>query len=55
MTRGKSPGRDGLSAEHFQNGGVHLARVLALFFNLCIDHSYLLDVLVKTIVPSSDR
>ncbi|RVE40308.1 hypothetical protein evm_015042 [Chilo suppressalis] len=50
MTRGKSPGHDGLSVEHLQNGGVHLPRVLAMFFLLCLNHSYLPNKLTYTIV-----
>lgn len=42
MQRGKSPGHDGLSIEHFKYAGVHLPRVLSMIFNLCIGHSYLL-------------
>nr|XP_053608905.1 uncharacterized protein LOC128674418 [Plodia interpunctella] len=50
MTRGKSPGHDGLSIEHLQHAGLHLNRVLAMFFSLCFGHSYLPDSLIKTIV-----
>lgn len=50
MTRGKSPGHDGLSIEHFNHAGAHLPRVLALLFNLCIRHSYLPPNLMKTLV-----
>lgn len=50
MTRGKSPGHDGLSIEHLQNAGVHLPRVLSMFYSLCISHSYLPHELMKTIV-----
>jgi hypothetical protein len=50
MQRGKSPGHDGLSIEHFKHAGVHLSRVLALFFTLCLGHSYLPEALMRTIV-----
>jgi endonuclease/exonuclease/phosphatase family metal-dependent hydrolase len=50
MSRGKSPGHDGLSIEHLQHAGSHLARVLAMFFSLCVSHSYLPDELMKTLV-----
>ncbi|CAK1598235.1 unnamed protein product [Parnassius mnemosyne] len=50
MKRGKSPGHDGLSIEHFKYAGVHLPRVLAMFFNLCLCHSYLPEALMRTIV-----
>lgn len=50
MRRGKSPGHDGLSIEHLKYAGVHVPRVLSMFFNMCISHSYLPDDLMKTIV-----
>lgn len=50
MSRGKSPGHDGLSIEHFQYAGVHITRLLSLLFNSCIKHSYLPEDLMKTIV-----
>lgn len=50
MTRGKSPGHDGLSVEHLQNAGQHLPRVLALLYTICIRHSYLPMELMRTIV-----
>ncbi|KAG7313465.1 hypothetical protein JYU34_000594 [Plutella xylostella] len=50
MSRGKSPGHDGLSIEHLQYAGVHLPRVLALFYTHCIRHAYLPEELMKTIV-----
>lgn len=50
MARGKSPGHDSLSIEHVQNAGVHLPRILALLFNLCLSHSYLPAEMMKTIV-----
>ncbi|XP_060804982.1 uncharacterized protein LOC106137462 [Amyelois transitella] len=50
MTRGKSPGHDGLSIEHLKYAGVHLPRVLALFFNFCLSHSYLPEDLMRTLV-----
>ncbi|KAL0830419.1 hypothetical protein ABMA28_002596 [Loxostege sticticalis] len=50
MTGGKSPGHDGLSVEHLRHAGVHLPRVLAMFFTLCLSHSYLPHNLMKTIV-----
>ncbi|KAG7306355.1 hypothetical protein JYU34_008979 [Plutella xylostella] len=50
MVRGKSPGHDHLSIEHLQCAGVHLPRVLAMFYNLCLSHSYLPSEMMKTIV-----
>ncbi|XP_050561669.1 uncharacterized protein LOC126912652 [Spodoptera frugiperda] len=50
MVRGKSPGHDDLSIEHLKYGGVHLPRVLALLFNLCLSHGYLPDDLMHTVV-----
>lgn len=40
MKRGKSPGHDGLNIEHLKYAGVHLPRVLVMFYNLCISHCY---------------
>ncbi|XP_045537877.1 uncharacterized protein LOC123721879 [Papilio machaon] len=50
MTRGKSPGHDGLSVEHLQHAGPHIARVLAMFYSLCMCHSHLPTDLMRTIV-----
>lgn len=50
MVRGKSPGHDGLSIEHLQHAGIHLPRVLCMFLNLCISHSYLPEKLMRTTV-----
>ncbi|KAL0881850.1 hypothetical protein ABMA27_001625 [Loxostege sticticalis] len=50
MTRGKSPGHDGLSIEHFRYAGPHLPRLLGLLFTLCIRHSYLPKELMKTVI-----
>ncbi|XP_026333229.1 uncharacterized protein LOC113240194 [Hyposmocoma kahamanoa] len=50
MERGKSPGHDGLSIEHLRYAGVHLPRVMALFFKLCMSHGYLPDDLMYTMV-----
>lgn len=50
MVRGKSPGHDGLSIEHLKFAGVHLPRVLSMFFNLCFIHSHLPQDLMRTIV-----
>nr|XP_034833609.1 uncharacterized protein LOC117990254 [Maniola hyperantus] len=50
MSRGKSPGHDGLSIEHLKHAGPHLPRVLAIFYNMCIGHSYLPVALMKTVV-----
>ncbi|KAL0841056.1 hypothetical protein ABMA28_014821 [Loxostege sticticalis] len=50
ITTCKSPGHDGLSIEHLRHAGVHLPRVLALLFNMCLVHSYLPAELMKTIV-----
>jgi hypothetical protein len=50
MKRGKSPGHDSLSIEHLQNAGVHLPRVLALLFTVCVGHSYLPDDMMRTVI-----
>lgn len=50
MTKGKSPGHDGLSIEHLQAAGVHLPRVLSMLYNICIRHSYLPSDMMKTVV-----
>ncbi|KAJ8714409.1 hypothetical protein PYW07_002634 [Mythimna separata] len=50
MTGGKSPGHDGLSVEHLRNAGVHLPRVLAMLFNVCLSHAYLPHELMQTLV-----
>ncbi|PZC79703.1 hypothetical protein B5X24_HaOG216011 [Helicoverpa armigera] len=50
MTGGKSPGHDGLSVEHLRYAGIHLPRVLAMFYNLCISHGYLPHGLMQTLV-----
>ncbi|XP_063374960.1 uncharacterized protein LOC134662618 [Cydia amplana] len=50
MSRGKSPGHDGLSIEHLQNAGPHISRVLAMFFTVCMRHSYLPNDMMRTIV-----
>lgn len=41
MACGKSPGHDGLGVEHLRHAGVHLPRVLAMFFAICVNRSYL--------------
>ncbi|PZC81706.1 hypothetical protein B5X24_HaOG212150 [Helicoverpa armigera] len=50
MTRGKSPGHDHLSIEHLKHAGVHLPRVLAMFYSLCLGHSYLPPAMMQTVV-----
>lgn len=50
ISKGKSPGHDGLSIEHIQNAGPHISRVLSMLFNLCISHSYLPADMMKTVV-----
>lgn len=50
MTRGKSPGHDSLSIEHLQHAGVHLPRVLAMFFTFCVRHAYLPEEMMRTLV-----
>ncbi|XP_073948222.1 uncharacterized protein [Choristoneura fumiferana] len=50
MSKGKSPGHDGLSIEHLRHAGPHLPRVLAMFYSLCLRHSYLPVELMKTVV-----
>lgn len=48
MKRGKSPDHDGLSIEHLQLAGNYLPRVLAMFFNICVNHCYLPSDLMYT-------
>ncbi|XP_063540052.1 uncharacterized protein LOC134749077 [Cydia strobilella] len=50
MQCGKSPGHDGLSIEHLKYAGVHLPRVLTMFFTLCLRHTYLPDRLMRTVI-----
>lgn len=50
MSRGKSPGHDGLSVEHLANAGDHLPRILAMLFTLGVRHSYLPVSLMRTVV-----
>lgn len=50
IKRGKSPGHDALSIEHLQHAGPHLARVLAMFFSLCVCHSYLPADFMRTVI-----
>ncbi|CAG9129742.1 unnamed protein product [Plutella xylostella] len=50
IKRGKSPGHDGLSIEHLQHAGPHISRVLAMFYSLCVSHSYLPSNFMKTVV-----
>lgn len=50
MSRGKSPGHDGLSIEHLKYAGPHLPRVLAMFFSCCVSHEYLPSQMTRTIV-----
>ncbi|KAL0809192.1 hypothetical protein ABMA28_011417 [Loxostege sticticalis] len=50
ISRGKSPGHDGLSIEHLQYAGPHITRVLAMFYSLCVSHSYLPVDFMKTVV-----
>lgn len=50
MSRGKSPGHDNLSIEHFKHAGEHLPRVLAMFYYICLGHSYLPADIMKTVV-----
>lgn len=50
MSRGKQPGHDSLSIEHFVHAGPHLPRLLALLFTFCIRHSYLPAELMRTVV-----
>lgn len=52
MTRGKSPGHDGLSIEHLKYAGNHLPRILSMFYTLCLSHAYLPADFMKTkVVP----
>lgn len=50
MTKGKSPGHDGLSIEHLQNAGHHLPRLLSMLYKLCISHSFIPIEMIRTIV-----
>jgi exonuclease III len=52
MTRGKSPGHDGLSIEHLKFAGTHMPRVLYMLFNFCVGHSYMpVDMMRTVVVP----
>ncbi|CAF4843326.1 unnamed protein product [Pieris macdunnoughi] len=50
MSRGKSPGHDGLSIEHIRYAGSHIYRLLAMLYSLCISHAYLPYDLMRTLV-----
>lgn len=50
MSRGKSPGHDSLSIEHLKCAGDHLPRVLAMFYKVCIGHSYLPAEMMRAVV-----
>lgn len=51
MSRGKSPGHDGLSIEHLKYAGLpHLPRVLFMLYNFCLSHSHLPDKMLQTLV-----
>lgn len=50
ISKGKSPGYDGLSIEHIQYGGPHIYRVLAMLYSLCLSHSYLPADMMRTVV-----
>ncbi|KAG7306786.1 hypothetical protein JYU34_008224 [Plutella xylostella] len=50
MSRGRSPGHDDLSIEHLKYAGPHLPRVLAMFYSLCVGHSYLPAPMMRTVV-----
>ncbi|KAG7308299.1 hypothetical protein JYU34_006995 [Plutella xylostella] len=50
ITGGKSPGHDSLSIEHLVHAGVHLPRVLAMFYSCCLVHSYLPDDMMRCVV-----
>lgn len=50
MSRGKSPGHDGLSIKHLEYAGVHLPHMLAMLFNLCLRHSYFPENHIKTVI-----
>lgn len=54
MSRGRSPGYDGLSVEHLQHAGTHLRRVLALLFRMCRKkHTHLPANIRRVVVGSS--
>jgi hypothetical protein len=50
MSRGKSPGHDGLSIEHIKFAGPHMARVLYMLYSFCVGHSYLPSKMIQTLV-----
>lgn len=50
MKRGKSPGHDGLSVEHLLYAPESIFYRIAQLFNACIDHSYLPNDFMRTIV-----
>ncbi|CAH2266957.1 jg12199 [Pararge aegeria aegeria] len=51
MSRGKSPGHDCLSIEHLKFSGIDLPRVSAMFYSLCMSHSYIPNDMMRTVVP----
>lgn len=51
ISKGKSPRHDGLSIEHLHYAGPHIYRTQALFYSLCVTHSYLTYEFMKTVVP----
>lgn len=50
MKRGKSPGHDGLSVEHFMYAPESLFIRVSELFNACVDHGFLPDSFLRTIV-----
>lgn len=50
MARGKSPGLDGLSIEHVQNGGPALLTAITALYKNIINTSHIPDILARTVV-----
>ncbi|XP_045458182.1 uncharacterized protein LOC123668493 [Melitaea cinxia] len=49
-TKGRFPGHDGPSIEHFKYAGEHLYCIVAMLFNSSLGHTYLPEALMHTIV-----
>ncbi|CAG9106517.1 unnamed protein product [Plutella xylostella] len=50
MTRGKSPGHDGLSLEHILYAGDGVFRLLSILYNQCIRFCFMPSDMMKTVV-----
>lgn len=55
MTRGKSPGLDGLTVEHIRYGGPALSHMLSILFTAIIKTSHLPQDLTDTVIVCKNR